>query len=51
MGHTMGYSKSHIAFCALASVTDAIMGLLPYIVFAIIYKQPFWIKHLNLHEL
>ncbi len=44
------YSKFHIAFCALASVADAIMVLLLYFVFAIIYKQPFWIKHLNLQR-
>lgn len=35
-------------FCGLASVADAIMVLLIYFVLALIYKDPLWIKHLNL---
>ncbi|MEO7312721.1 MAG: hypothetical protein ABIX01_20220 [Chitinophagaceae bacterium] len=42
------FDAQHIAFCLLASVADAIMVLLLYFVFAIIYKQPFWIKYLNI---
>lgn len=42
------YSISHIAFCGLASVADAIMVLLIYFVMTIIYKDPLWIKHINL---
>ncbi len=37
-----------IAFCGLAAVVDAIMVLLIYFVLALIYKEPLWIKHLNL---
>ncbi len=39
------YSTDHIAFCALASVADAVMVLLLYLGFASIFKNPFWIKH------
>ena len=38
------YTIQHIAFCGLGSVADAIMVLLLYFVFAIIYKETFWIK-------
>ncbi len=41
------YSISHIAFCALASVADAIMVLLLYLGFALIYKDPLWAKGLT----
>ena len=41
------FDIQHIAFCGLASVADAIMVLLIYFVLALIYKEPFWIKHLN----
>ncbi|MCY7423199.1 MAG: hypothetical protein LH478_15810, partial [Chitinophagaceae bacterium] len=44
------YSLSHIAFCGLASVADAIMVILIYFVLAIIYKDPLWIKHINLQR-
>ena len=44
------YSISHIAFCGLASVADTIMVLLTYFVLAIVYKDPLWIKHLNLER-
>ncbi len=37
-------------FCTLASVADAIMVLLLYFVFAAFYKQPFWIKHMNIQR-
>ena len=44
------YSISHIAFCGLASVADAIMVLLIYFILAIIYKEPLWIKHINIQR-
>jgi hypothetical protein len=44
------YSISHIAFCGLASVADAIMVLLIYFVLAIIYTDPLWIKHIDLQR-
>ncbi|MDZ4808243.1 MAG: hypothetical protein SGI96_08215 [Bacteroidota bacterium] len=44
------YSISHIAFCGLASVADAIMVLLIYFVLTIIYKDPLWIKNINLQR-
>jgi hypothetical protein len=34
-------------FCALAAVADALMVLLIYYAFGLIYKSPLWIKHLN----
>jgi hypothetical protein len=42
------YSWSHILFCLLASLADAIMVVLIYFGFAIIYKNAFWIQSLNL---
>jgi len=44
------FDIQHIAFCGLASVADAIMVLLLYFVFATIYKQPFWIKNINIQR-
>ncbi len=41
------YTWSHILFCLLASVADAIMVMLIYFGFAIIYKNAFWIQNLN----
>lgn len=41
------YNISHITFCGLASVADAIMVLLIYFFLAFIYKNPLWIKHIN----
>lgn len=38
----------HIAFCSLASVADAIMVLLIYFGFALIYKSPLWISKLTI---
>lgn len=37
----------HIIFCALASVADAIMVLILYFGFALIYKNPLWIRNLT----
>ena len=39
------YSIEHIAFCALASLADAIMVLLLYFGFASIFRNPFWVKN------
>ena len=39
---------AHVAFCALASVADAIMVLLIYFCFALIYKNPLWFQNLTL---
>jgi len=44
------YSISHVVFCGLASLADAIMVILIYFVLAIIYKDPLWIKHINLQR-
>jgi hypothetical protein len=41
------YSISHIVFCGLASVADAVMVLLIYFVLALFYKDPLWIKNIN----
>lgn len=42
------YTIAHISFCALASVADAIMVLLIYCCFALIYKSPLWVQNLTL---
>lgn len=42
------YTIQHITFCALASVEDAIMVLLIYLCFALIYKNPLWVQNLTL---
>ena len=41
------FNLGHIAFCALASVADAIMVLLIYFCFALIYKKPLWVEVLT----
>ena len=41
------YTTSHIAFCALASVADALMVLLIYLVLALIFKNPFWVQNIQ----
>jgi signal transduction histidine kinase len=41
------FSLGHILFCALASIADVIMVLLLYYGFAVIYKNPMWIKNLT----
>lgn len=38
------FTLDHIMFCALASVADAIIVLLLYYFFALIYKDPMWVK-------
>ncbi len=35
------------AFCALASMADALMGVLIYICFSFIYKKVFWVQQLT----
>lgn len=42
------FDVQHIAFCALASVADAIMVLLIYFGFALIYREPLWVQNLSL---
>ena len=41
------YDLEHIAFCALASVADALMVLLLYLCFALINKKPFWAQDMG----
>ena len=45
------FTISHIAFCGLASIADAIMVMLIYFSFAIIYKNSLWIKHINFQQI
>ena len=45
------YDLAHIAFCALASVADVIMVLLIYFCFALIYKNPLWVKTLTVSSI
>ena len=42
------FSVQSVAFCALASVADAIMVLLIYFGFALIYREPLWVQNLSL---
>ena len=41
------FSVSHITFCGLAALADAIMVMLIYFSLAIIYKNPLWIQRFN----
>lgn len=45
------YTPSIIAFCGLASIADAIMTLLLYFGFAVVYKSPLWIQQLTFTRL
>ena len=44
------YDIQHIAFCALASVADALMVLLLYLCFALINKKPFWVQGMGFRK-
>ena len=41
------FAINHITYCALGSVADAIMVLLLYLGFALIFKTPFWMQPLK----
>lgn len=41
------YNGKHIFICALASIADALMVLLIYFLFALIFKNPLWAKSLT----
>ncbi|MBU1372654.1 MAG: hypothetical protein KJ712_03955 [Bacteroidetes bacterium] len=45
------YSLSHILFCVMASVADAIMVLLIFFGFSLIYKDSLWIKKIDLSKI
>ena len=45
------YSIEQMAFCALASVADAIMVLLLYFGVALIFKNPLWVQHLKWQQI
>ena len=45
------YSIEQIAFCALASVADALMVLLLYFGVALIFRNPLWIQHLKWQQI
>jgi hypothetical protein len=45
------YNFNHIAFCTLATVADALMVLLLYLVFASILKNIFWIQNIKLQQM
>ena len=45
------YDVRHIAFCALASVADALMVLLLYLAVALIFRNPLWIQHLKWQQI
>lgn len=42
------YNTWHILFCTLAAMADMIMTLLLFLGFALIYKNPYWIRQSNL---
>ena len=44
-GHS--YNIKSIAICTLASVADAVMVILIYFSFALIWKNPLWVQHFN----
>ncbi len=41
------FAAGHVAFCALASLADAIMVLLLYLGLGFIFKNPIWIKDMK----
>ncbi len=41
------YDIQHIAFCALASIADALMLLLLYLGFALLNKNPIWVQNIG----
>lgn len=41
------YTSEHMSFCALASVADAVMVVLLYFAFTLIYKNVFWVSELT----
>ena len=45
------YDVQHIAFCALASIADALMVLLLYLAVALIFRNPLWIRHLKWQQI
>ena len=45
------YDMKHIAFCALATVADVLMVLLLFFGFAILYKDVYWIREMNIQRL
>lgn len=44
------YDVKHISFCALATLADIIMVILTYFSFALLYKNAFWIKGINIQR-
>ena len=44
------YDVRHISFCALATLADVIMVILIYFGFALVYKNAFWIKNINIRS-
>ncbi|OSZ77157.1 hypothetical protein CAP36_12140 [Chitinophagaceae bacterium IBVUCB2] len=45
------FTIGHIAFCALASVADALMVLLLYFGVALIFRNSLWIQHLKWQQI
>ncbi len=45
------YDVQHIAFCALASIADAVMVLLIYFALALIFKNPLWVQNLSVSRI
>lgn len=41
------FNLQSVAFCALASIADAVMVLLIYLCFALLYKKPLWVEELT----
>lgn len=41
------YDLQHISLCVLASIADAIMVMLIYFCFALIYKDAWWVKNMT----
>lgn len=46
-----GYNLQSLAFCALAAVSDAMMVLLLYYGFALIYRAPLWVQSLTILQI
>jgi hypothetical protein len=47
----MGLNITSVAFCGMASVVDSVMALLLYYLFALLYREMFWILKYSLQRI
>ncbi len=47
----MQFNIQSVAVCALAAIADALMVILIYFGFALVYKKPFWVQQLTVFRI